>query len=352
MKLQTWILYLLLSFAFFACKKTESSSSQPQLLYADYLNYQKTDQQIEIWIDGQKQAFPLTKFPYQKIVVTQTASIGFLKELDALDKLIGVTDANFIYQPAIRTKIQENKILELGNGSELLVEKILEAKPDLLIASSNPSHTKALSILQQSGIDILLIDDYKEISPIGRAEYLKLFGLLMGKEEVAQKRFEEIRENYENTKSKIAHAKATTHSTFVNTMYGDVWYLPGKETLQAKLLADAKANYLWANEGDASSINASFEQVYQRAKNATVWLNASDFQNLDQMKAARDQYSWFDAYKNKNVYNTNRKANPNGGNDYFETGVVRPDLILQDLGKIYYPELFSDHSFYFYQKLP
>ncbi|ADX67775.1 ABC transporter substrate-binding protein [Weeksella virosa] len=351
MKIQTWILYLLLSFSYFTCKKAEKPSSQPQLSYAAYLNYQKTDQQIEIWIDGQKQAFPLTKFPYKRIVVTQTASIGFLKELDALDKLIGVTDANFIYQPAIRTKIQANKILEFGNASELLVEKILEAKPDLIIASSNPSHIKALSILQQSGIDVLLIDDYKETSPIGRVEYLKLFGLLVGKEELAQKRFSEIRENYENTKTKIANAKANKHTTFVNTMYGDVWYLPGKETLQAKLLADANANYLWANDGDVLSINASFEQVYKRAKRATIWLNVSDFQNLDQMKAARNQYTWFDAYKTKNVYNTNRKANSNGGSDYFETGVVRPDLILQDLGKIYYPELFSNHSFYFYQKL-
>ncbi len=341
-----------IAITFFSCKKTTKENVKTnQLEFAKHLNYQENDRLLTVTSENQSVEYNVSKLPYKKIVLTQTAIIGYLAELEALDLIIGVTDSKYIYNDKIHQNLKNGLIHEMGNDSELFVEKILTEKPDLLITSSNPNYAKYIEIIKASGIDVLTIDDYKETTPIGRAEYLKLIGKLIGKEELAIKKFDEIKSEYLATKALIAKAPEKKNKTIVNTMYGDVWYLPGKNTLQTQFLNDAHANYVFANDSTMTSLSKNLEEVYSLAKDANYWLNASDFRTLSQMKASHHQYEWFSAFKDKNVYNTNLKSNENGANDYFEKGVARPDLILKDLGKIFYPELFQKHSFYFYQKL-
>lgn len=347
-----FISFIFFTLLFSQCKpKNTFQSSENLLSDAQNLVFTKNENQYHITAGQQTFEFRRDDIPFTKIILTQTAIIGYLNELNALNHIVGVTAPNFIYHPEIGKKIAQNEIFNIGNENELDVETILTLKPDLIISSSNPTYTKYLELLSKNGIKILIIDDYKETSPLGRAEYLKIIGALIGKESEANQKYENIKTSYLATKAKIAEIPAQKHSTLVNTIYGDVWYLPAKTSLQNQLLTDAKANYLWKDTDGDLPLNLSFEEVYAKAKSATHWLNASDFKNLSQMKAARSQYEWFDAYKTKKVYNIGLKSNEFGGNDYYETGVARPDLILKDLGKIFYPEHFTAHEFVFYQKL-
>ncbi|WP_068596911.1 ABC transporter substrate-binding protein [Vaginella massiliensis] len=335
-----------------SCKHRATENSTANLLVeAEKLQLQQIDSSFTIRYENIPFHYHQKDLPFERIAITQTAIIGYLDELNALDHLIGVTSARFIYNHEIQEKIKQNQIQEIGNESELFVETILTLQPDLLIASSNPTYTKAIEMLIDNGVKVLILDDYKEYTPLGRAEYIKVLGNLVGRDDLANERFDEIKKQYLETKSKIAQLSSTEHSTLVNTIYGDVWYLPAKNSLQAQFLKDAKANYLWADAPSDLQLNLSFEEVYAKAQRATHWINAGDFKSLEQMKASRSQYAWFEAFRHQNVYNFALRTNQFGGNDYFEKGVVRPDLILKDLGKIFYPVAFADHEFVFYQKL-
>ena len=133
-------------------------------------------------------------------------------------------------------------------------------------------------------------------------------------------------------------------------MYGDIWYMPGKKTLVSAILEDLKVNYLWS-EYPKKLAPLSFEEVLRKAKNCDYWINLSDFENAEELASNDKRYTWFEAYQKKNMYAATKRKSKNGGNDFFETGLVKPNLILKDLAKIFYPEHFSKHELYFYKKL-
>ena len=337
----------------FSCKqseKTTDNSQKTDFKYAKNISFSEDEHTITIESNGNVTSFNKNELPITNVMVETTAGIAYLNELEALSAIKGIVDPNYIYNPEIVSKIKNKEVLEIGNMNELYLELILQQKPELIIASTNPILAKYHQQLEQNGVKILYINEYLEHEPLGRLEYLKVFGKILKKEEIANQRFESIENKYDSIKTIIQTQGNGNVTTLMNTMFGDVWYLPAKNTLQAKLINDAKGNYIFNKKQSDNALNLSFEEVYAEAKNATHWINPS-YNSLAQMKASYPNYSWFEAYKNGNVYNSNKRSNANGAQDYFEQGIIRPDIILNDLGKIFYPELFPNYELYFYQQL-
>ncbi|MBF0597731.1 ABC transporter substrate-binding protein [Faecalibacter rhinopitheci] len=340
-------------FSFFACTNTKDenkSSDLFELNFAKNITIQETNNSLIIESNGNKTVFLEAELPISKIMVETTAAIAYLDELEAISTIRGVVDADYIYNTKIGDKIAHKSILEIGNSNELYVETILKHRPQLIIASSNPTLAKYHEQLEQNGVKILYIDEYKENDPLGRLEYIKVFGKILKKDQLAKSKFENTSNKYDSIKTIIQSKGTGNVSTLVNSMYGDIWYLPPGNALQAKLIEDAKGNYIYHDETGKNALNLTFEEVYAAGKNATHWINPT-YENLAQMKAAYPNYIWFDAYKNGEIYNSNKRSLPNGAQDYYETGIVRPDIILNDLGKIFYPNLFPNYELYFYQQL-
>ena len=338
---------------FINCKQTQQSDTKEQsnlFEFAKHINISQNENQIIIESNGNSTTFNQSELPLTNIMVETSAAIAYLSELDALSTIKGVSDPSYIFNEKIRAKIANKSILEIGNLNELYVETILKHKPQLLIASTNPALAKQHQQLAENGIKILYLDEYKEIDPLGRLEYLKIFGRLLNKESLAEKRFKTVVNNYDSIKKLIKTQGKGNVKTILNTMYGDVWYLPTANTLQAKLIDDAKGNYIFNNQNGNNTLSLTFEEVYTQAKNANYWLNTS-YTSKAQLKAAYPNYTWFDAYKTGNIFNPDKRSTPNYALDYYEQGIVRPDIILNDLGKIFYPNLFPEYQLYFYQKI-
>ncbi len=339
--------------SFFNCqnkKEINPNNQKIQFDYAKHLSISENDSTFVIEANGNKTILTKTDLPFTSIVAENSAAIAYLNELEALNAIKGVVDANYIYNENIKQKIANKSVLEVGNNSELFLETILKLKPQLVIGNSNPAFAKFHQQLENNGIKVLYIDEYKENNPLGRLEYLKLFGLLVNKEDLAEKQVEKIANNYDSIKQIIQTNGKGNVKTLLNTMYGDIWYLPTGNLLQAKIIDDAKGNYIFKqNTGDAS-LNLTFEEVYLQGKNANYWLN-TNFSSLNQIKASNPNYIWFNAYKLGNVYNPDKRSTTNGAMDYYEQGIIRPDIILNDLGKIFYPELFPNYELYFYRQL-
>lgn len=337
----------------FSCnnqKESERNNYSTEFKYAKNISFAENENSITIVSNGNSTTFNKKDLPIANVMVETVAGIAYLNELEAISTVKGVADANYIYNPEIIAKIKGKQVLEIGNVNELYIEVILQQKPQLIIASSNPILAKYHQQLEQNGIKILYINEYLENDPLGRLEYLKVFGKILKKEELANERFKTIEKKYDSIKQIIQTNGKGNVKTLVNTMFGDVWYLPTKNDLQAKFISDAKGNYVFSKKLSDNALNLSFEEVYTEAKNATHWLNPN-YNSLLQMKASYPNYAWFDAYKTGKVFNSNKRSLKNGAQDYYEQGIIRPDIILNDLGKIFYPEIFPNYELYFYQQL-
>lgn len=338
-----------------SCKQSKeevpSEKENTTFQFAKNISIDENEKTITIKSTGNTITFDKEDLPIKTVMVETSAAVSFLDELGSIDLIKGVTDADFIYNPKIAERVANNSILKVGNSNELFTEIILKNKPQLIIASSNPILAKFHQQLEQNGINVLYLDEYKEQNPLGQVEYLKVFGKLFGKDHEAQKRIETVKNNYDSIKNIIQTRAKGNVSTIVNTMYGDIWYAPTKDLLQAKLIDDAKGNYIFNDKTGENSLSLTFEEVYTKGKNATYWINVTNVNSLAEMKAAYPNYTWFEAFKKGNVYAYNKRMNAKGSNDYFEQGILRPDIVLNDLGKIFYPNLFPSYELYFYQQL-
>lgn len=293
---------------------------------------------------------PKSKLPFQKLAILSSSSIGYLEALDGFDNIEGVFDPQWIYSPQLSQLIENKPEINQGNLVGFSLEKILTLNPDAVIAYSDPNMTKNYKRMEESGITIIYADDFNEKTPLGKAEFLKLYGVLIDKEKQANRLFEEIESNYLTLKN-LALSQPEKPTIFADIMRGDIWYMPGGKSFAAQYFMDAGGEYLWHDNSNSGSVKLNFEQVYEKASNADIWMNAADLNSLSQVQKAYIHHDWFDAFQQGNIYSLAQRMNSNGSNDYFETGAVRVDWVLKDLVHIFHPELLPDHRLYFYQKL-
>lgn len=339
----------------FSCKESKTHEindiQSHQFNYLTKIKWEETQDSLFIYSGGEKVAFHKNELPLQTAMVIPTAAIAYLDELNLLHTITGVSQADYIYNPKIHQGIDLKKIEIIGGFNEIYVEKVMVNQPDLLISTSGPSLAKFHQTLQNQGLKVLYIDEYEELSPLARAEYIKLFGKLFDKEIEADALFDEIEQNYAQIQAKIQNVHLPKPTVLSNHIYGDTWYMPGGKSFQAKLYADAGGNYLWSETDNEATLNLSFESVFEKAANADVWVIAGDFESIADLKASYKNYEWFAPLKSGQVYSLNNRKSATGANDYFETGTARPDWVLKDLAKIFYPNLFPEHELFYYQKL-
>lgn len=311
-----------------------------------YLVVEKPDLELD------KSGFDaVVNLPISKIVMTSTTHIPHLDYLGVSELLAGFPNLDLISSKETRTLIDAGKVMDLGSGAQANIEKIIDLEPDWAMISTLGDDLKNLEILKEAKIPALLNGEYVEQHPLGRAEWIKFTGALLGEFEVAEKVFKDIEANYIEAEKLISESILDKPKVMAGVMYKDIWYVPGNDSWGARLLETAGGDYLFKNQKGTGSVQLSYEYVLENAQEGDFWLGASDFSSLNDMKNADPRYAHFHAFQKGNVYTYTSKKGPTGGIEYFELGYLRPDLILQDLIKILYPELLPDYSLYFYSQL-
>lgn len=293
---------------------------------------------------------PIISIPIQKIVVTSTTHIPSLEMLDVEETLVGFPNLDYISSDKVRSRIEAKKIKELGANQSLNTEVLIDLQPDVIIGFGIDNNNPTLDNLQKSGLKVMLNGDWNEETPLGKAEWIKFFGALYDKQEVANELFSKIEKDYLKTIeiAKIATSKPTV---LVGDMYEDKWNLPNGTSWGSQLLAQANTNYLWKETEGTGSLSLSFETVFEKAKTAEFWITSGQFKSLQEMTDANPHYNQFNAFQNENVYSFVRKKGKTGGVLYYELAPNRPDLVLKDLVKIFHPELLQGYELFFFEKL-
>jgi iron complex transport system substrate-binding protein len=264
--------------------------------------------------------------------------------------LIGFPNLKYISSQKVRALIDAKKIKELGTNQSLNTEVLIDLQPEVIIGYGLDNSNPTLDNLEKNGLKVLLNGDWNEQTPLGKAEWIKFFGALYGKQELANKIFTKIEKDYLKT-LEIAK-KATTNPTILaGDMFEDKWYLPQGTSWGCQLLKEAKGNYLWAETTGTGSLSLSFETVLEKAKEADIWITSGQFSTLKEMTDANPHYAQFSAFKNKNVYSFSGRKGKTGGILYYELAPNRPDIVLKDIVKILHPELLTGYKPFFFEKL-
>ncbi len=292
----------------------------------------------------------IVETPIKNIVVTSTTHIPSLEMLGETKSLIGFPNLNYISSERTRKAIEAGKIKELGKNEAINTEVLINLSPDAVVGFAVDGNNTTFTTIQKTGIPVLYNADWTETHPLGKAEWIKFFGALYGKQKEADSIFNTIETNYLSAKKIAAQAKKTP-TVLSGAMYKDVWYLPQGDSWAAQFIEDANGTYLWRDSKGTGSISANLETVLEKGKEAQYWIGPGQFTSLEQLQETHSVYTEFDAYKNKKVYSFTNKKGETGGVLYYELAPNRPDIVLKDIIKILHPELLPEHSLYFFSTL-
>lgn len=300
-----------------------------------------------------KDGYDAIVFPDPKrVVLTSTTHIPHLDLLQATDLLVGFPDTDLISSPLMRDRIDKGGVKDLGSGPSANPELTLDISPDLMIISTLGNDLKYLELLKNAGIPALINGEYVEQHPLGRAEWIKFTGLLLGKYEEAVIVFDQIEKDY---LAAVSIGKsidlADRPSIISGVMYQDIWYAPGNDSWGAKILANSGGEYVFAENSGSGSVQLNYEYVLEKGIDADFWIGSADFENLEQMGNTDPRYQAFRAFQKGNIFTYTQKKGATGGLEYFELGYMRPDLILKDMIKILHPEVLPEYELYFYRQL-
>jgi iron complex transport system substrate-binding protein len=286
----------------------------------------------------------------KRVIVTSTTHIPALELLGVEQTLIGFPGTDYVSSEKTRQRIDAGFIRELGKNESINTEVLLELKPDVVIAFGVDDSNKSLEVIKKANIPVIYNGDWLEDSPLAKAEWIKFFGALYNKEKQADSIFNIIEKNYNEAKT-IAASVTTKPTVLSGAMHKDIWYLPNGTSTEAQFLKDANVNYLWNDTKGNGSLALSFESVFEKARDADIWLSPSNYPSLEALKNASSHYTEFKAFQNKTVYSFNNTTGKTGGVLYYELGMSRPDLVLKDIIKICHPELLENYVPFFFKPL-
>ncbi len=290
--------------------------------------------------------------PLNSIVCTSTTHIAMLDTLGGLEMLKGVSGTEFVYNKELRRRIEKDIVYDIGYENGYNSELIYSINPDVVLVYGVGSESvPAFARLSDMGITVLYIADYLENHPLARTEWIKVFGELLGKQDIAERIFSSVCAEYQAIVKKVTHESKSKPDVLLGLPFKDKWFISPGNSYIAKLIEDAGGRYLWAEEQSDVSIPMSLEAVCQKAIKADIWLNTGVAQSIDDIRSVDPRLGDLQVTSEGSVFNNNRRRNRNGGNDYWESGIVNPHIILKDLAFIFNPDIFPGHELVYFTEL-
>ena len=289
--------------------------------------------------------------PAERIVCMSSSHIAMLATMQEQQWVVGVSGIDFIsdeYILAHRTEIGD-----VGYDNNINYELLIALNPDLVLLYGINAANTLESKLRELQIPFAYIGEYVESSPLGKAEWMVTIGEIVGRREQSVALFEEIASRYTtlstDIKAKIGEARRP--QVMLNIPYRDAWFLPAKSSYIVQLIEDAGGKtFTTQGEGNTSE-PIDIEQALLYASQSDMWLNPSGCNSIAELVALNPKFATVPPVIRGEVWNNNARQTTMGGSDFWESGVVRPDIILNDLATILHPELMTGKELYYHKQL-
>lgn len=289
--------------------------------------------------------------PIERAVCMSTSHVAFFSAINQNKVVKGISGTNYVYNKQIAQKIDSGLIKEIGYEQTLNYELIASLRPDVVLCYSvDQAEMASLRKLNELGIRTMLIGEYLEDHPLGKTEWLKVFGALTASEDVADSIFNSVKTKYLGIVKK-QQSNPKRPKVFLNLPFNDIWYTPSNQSYLIKLVRDAGGDYPFAHLNGNQSYPISFERAYEAGLQADIWLNPGTASTLKQIAEQDPRLKKLQPFKNGRVFNNNARTTINGGSDFWESGAVYPNLILDDLIKIMHNTQVPDNELHYFHQL-
>ncbi|MGW7298457.1 ABC transporter substrate-binding protein [Streptomyces sp. NPDC054829] len=287
--------------------------------------------------------------PIKSLYSASTTHLPLLTETGTLDVLTGVASKANISSAEVIERVEAGKVTEYAKDRTINAETVIGEQPDVLMTqgTDDPQYPK----LRQAGIAVVANAEWLEPSPLGRAEWVKAMAALTGAEKRAGELFDTVEADYREVAEKAAKVSEPVQ-VLPGTMYQGTWYMPAGGSYAARLIKDAGGTYPWSGKGGSGNLQLNFEAVYAKGGDAPVWLADQRWKSTADAEKADPRYGKLKAVSDGEVWTNTKALGPGGGNEYYERGVLRPDLVLADLFALLHPEQAKGHTFTFYRQVP
>lgn len=300
-----------------------------------------------------KDTLHIIHVPVKKVICMSTTHTAMISALGEEKSIAGISGKDLVYSPLVNEMIKSGSVREVGYEASLNNELILSIAPDVItmygIGSESSGYVARISEL---GIKFIFIADYLETDPLGKAEWIKVFGALYSKESLADSIYNSESQEYQRLKNEISGRVSKKPNVLLGLPFKDTWFVSPGNSYISRLISDAGGTYLWSNTDSPVSMPMGIENVYLKAMNADYWLNTGTAKSRAEIISVDKRLGELPCFKEDNLYNNILRITDKGGNDYWETGTIKPHLILKDIATILHPGLFGNNdSLYYYRQI-
>ena len=277
----------------------------------------------------------IVRVPLQKSIIFTSVHAALVAQLHAKEQVAGVADLKYIKVPFVQDGCRDGRLVDCGDGMNPLVEKIIDAQADAILLSPF-ENSGGYGRIEDVNIPLIECAEYMESSPLARAEWMRFYGMLYGREREADSLFAVVDSSY-HALCQQAKEAGKGRSVLVDKQTGSVWYVPGGRSTIGQMLVDAGANYAFANDDHSGSLSLPFEVVLEKAGESDVWLfryDASDTITLDRLLSEQPGYRQLRPVRERMIYACNVTTSM-----FYEETPFRPDLLLRDFISIIHPTL-------------
>lgn len=289
----------------------------------------------------------VVKVPLRNAVVYSSVHCSLIARLGALESIGGVCDLKYIKLPEIQNRVRTGCVVDAGSGLSPDIEKVIDLGPDGILLSPF-ENSGGYGRIEKLGIPIIECADYMETSSLGRAEWMKFYGLLFGRYEEALSDFSAVEKEYLALKEEARRLDGRPR-VFSELKNGAAWYVPGGNSTMGRIYADAGADYVFAYMDNSGSVPMSFETVLDKAQDADIWLvkyNSPRDKTYGELAGEYAPYTRFRAFGERHIYGCNTGQVP-----YYEEIPFHPEWLLRDLIKIFHPEAQEEYELKYFRKL-
>jgi len=304
-----------------------------------------------------RSAFVL-QVPLRRVVALSTSQVGYLLRLGLRDRIIGVSDGNYIADSILYYRTQRGSSREqtqaVAGAPEFVesigydagaLEKLMALKPDLIFDFTTGGDYDNYEQIARTSLPLMLTSEWQESSPLAKLEWIKLYGVLFGIRPLADSIYEDEKSKYETLKKLIASSASDPLPTsyflpstkscprvLAGMSYGGVWHASGGSSFTANLVRDAGGCYLWASD-TSRELTFAFEEIVALADSVDVWVNPSMFGSVEEMLALEPRVDNIRAFREKKIFQNDGRKGIGAGNDFYEGAVTRPAELLWNLTK-------------------
>lgn len=291
------------------------------------------------------------KIPVNKVICLSTTHCAFISQIGQTGSIKGISGAEYVYNNEIIDLIKKNEIIEVGYDKQIDYEKIISVNPDVVfVFGIDNSSIASYNKLNEIGIPVVYIGDFLERLPLGRTEWIKFFGCFYDKLDYATGFFDSVENNY-NTLLNTTSENPERPKVLVGLPWKGTWWIPGGNSFFANFIRDAGGDYGLNNNTYAESTPHTIEEIFSMSTDIEVWLNPNSVTDRQEIIQTDERLKNFTPLSNARIFNNNKRLNANGGNDFWESGILSPDIILNDLKMIFGNEKDIENKLIYYREV-